>query len=79
MILNKRPFDNGMYELHNTKKLSDIDEFMLGRARVFDSMHANRHIIVLLVKEESNIRLDETILDDCLNSLLDVITEFNCE
>ena len=60
MTLNKRPFDNGAYKFHNAKKLLHIDEFMFGRARVF---YFNACVIVLPVKEGSNIRLDEIILD----------------
>lgn len=57
--------------------MPSIDELTLGRARVYPSPYSPRRLIVLPVKEKPNIQLDQNILNECVMSLLDVITELN--
>ena len=73
--IDKRPFDKGAQELQQAGKLPPLNELMLGRARVYPSSHAKRHIIVLPAKERRTTILDEEILKECFASLLDVMTE----
>lgn len=74
---DRHPFDEGAIELHRAGKLPPLDSLTLGRARVYPSAYADRHIIVLPVKECRTTPVDKDILKECLISLLDVMTELD--
>lgn len=72
---SQQPFDKGASELSKIGRLPPLDDMMLGRARVFPSIHPGRHLIILPVKERPSIHIDHSILNECFSSLLDVVTE----
>lgn len=77
VTVNKQPVDNGAREFSEKGILSPLSDLMLDRARVYPSLHAGRHILVLPIKERPNVSLDRHILDECFISVTDVATELN--
>ncbi|XP_036142126.1 uncharacterized protein LOC118645358 [Monomorium pharaonis] len=74
---NGHPLCDGAQELLQANNLPPPDDLALGRARVHFSWHRDRHVIMLPVKERRTTPLDEQILDECLTSLLDVVSELD--
>jgi len=68
-----RPCDNGSKQLQEIGKLPKYPPLSLARGHV--SKYGNKVLISLPVKEAESTPLDEAILDDALESLLDITRE----
>jgi transposase InsO family protein len=73
------PVDKGALELLHAGKLPQLNSLMLGRARVYPSVHIGKHIIALPVTERRKVQTDEDILNECFTSLFDVVTELGLQ
>jgi len=67
------PCDDGSRQLQESGNLPKYPPLSLARGHV--SKHGNKILISLPVKETDSTPLDETILDDALESLLDITRE----
>jgi len=67
------PCDSGSRQLQENGKLPKYPLLSLARGHV--SKHGNRILVSLPVKERDSTPLDEAILDDALESLLDITRE----
>lgn len=69
------PCDEGSRLLQAADKLPKFADLSLARARIVN--HGTRVLICLPIKERDGTRLDEEVLNEALESLLDVARELN--
>jgi len=70
---NGAPFDNGAVELQKAKLLPQFNDVMYERAKI-STIH-NKTLIALPIKLNDRTLIETGNIKNCLQSLLDVITE----